>query len=104
MLWFERQVVGALLADVEPAHRPAIESYVDGALRALPEHVRLGVAAESVALTGWATVDRLVRRDGPAGPRLKPLESSPLLPVRQYVRLFRTLVTMARYEQPEVAT
>lgn len=103
MLAFERQLVGALLADVDPAQRPAIESYVDGALRALPEHVRFGVTAESLALTGWAAVDRLVRRDGPAGPRLEPLESSPIPPVRQYVRLFRTLVTLARYEQPEAA-
>jgi hypothetical protein len=104
MLWFERQVVRALSQDADPGQRAAIESYVDGALRALPEHIRFGVAAESVALGGWAKLDGLRQRDdgATAGARLGPLESSPIGPVRQYVRLIKTLVILAKYEQPAV--
>jgi len=103
MLWFDRQVVRALAQDADPGQLAAIETYVDGALRAMPEHIRLGVAAESVALGGWSKVDGLRRRSGGAapGPRLGPLESSPIGPVRQYVRLIKSLVIFAQHEQPE---
>jgi hypothetical protein len=104
MLWFERQVVRALSQDADPGQLAAIESYVDGALGALPEHIRLGVAAESVALGGWSRLDSLRHRaadGGAALPRLGPLESSPIGPVRQYVRLIRSLVIFAQHEQPE---
>jgi hypothetical protein len=106
MLSFERQVVAVLAGDVDPAQRKAIDSYVDGALGALPEIIRLGVAAESVALGGWAKIDGLRQRrnGGPVGPRLAPLESSFIGPVRQYVRLLRSLVLFAQYEQPEDET
>jgi hypothetical protein len=107
MLWFERQVVAALSRDAEPSQHAAIESYVDGALRAMPEHIRWGVAAESVALGAWARADAFRRRHKPHGthqgdgPRLEPLDRSPIAPVRQYVRLLRSLVIFAQYEQPE---
>jgi hypothetical protein len=105
MLWFERQVVRALSQDADPGQLAAIESYVDGALRAMPEHIRLGVAAESVALGGWSKLDGLRHRSGGAtpGPRLGPLESSPIGPVRQYVRLIKSLVIFAQHEHPEPA-
>jgi hypothetical protein len=46
MLWLERQVVATLSADADPAHRLAIEGYVDGVLQSMPELLRLGVAGE----------------------------------------------------------
>jgi hypothetical protein len=103
MLSFERQVVATLAGDADPRERAAIDSYVDGALGALPEIIRLGVAAESIALGVWSKADGLLqqRKGGPGGPRLGPLESSFIGPVRQYVRLMRSLVLFAQYEQPE---
>ena len=104
MLWFERQVVAALSRDEPPAVRSSIESYVDGALGALPEHIRAGVVAGSLTLGAWAKLDGLFHRgDAGGGLRLGPLESSPIAPVRQYLRLLRTLVIVAKYENLEQA-
>ena len=102
MLWFERQVVAALSRDEVPAVQSSIESYVDGALGALPELIRAGVVAGSLTLGAWAKIDGVLHRsDTQAGVRLGPLESSPIAPVRQYVRLLRTLVIVAKYENTE---
>jgi hypothetical protein len=95
MLWFEREVVSTLTAGIDEPLRSDVETYVDDALRAMPEHLRAGMAAESVALGLWA---RLRGRRG--GVDLEALESSPLDPVRQYVRLLRSLVLFAEHELP----
>ncbi len=95
MLWLEREVVASLTADVEPAHRAAIEGYVDGVLEDMPEVLRLGVAGESVVLGAGI---RLARR---AGSRrdlhawMDMFERSPIGPVRQYVRLLTSLTIFA---------
>ena len=94
MLRFERQVVASLVTAPDPDRRAAVESYVDGALRAMPEHLRAGVVAESLALGTW---DRLRRRGGGAID-LEPLESSGIDVIRQYVRLMRSLVLFAENE------
>ncbi len=96
MLWFERQVVATLAGSLDGPHRQAVEDFVDGALAAQPQHIRAGVAAESLVLGAWARLTP--RRRGQAGIRLEPLESSPLMPVRQYVRLLRSLVLFAQHE------
>lgn len=100
MLWLERQVVATLTADVDPGRRAAIASYVDGVLRAMPEHLRLGVAGESVVLgTGAWIADRLGSR-GSFGDRIDAWEHSRIGVIRQYVRLFSSLVIFANEELP----
>ena len=61
MLWFEREVVGALTDSPDQPLRSSVESFVDGSLRDMPEHLRAGVAGESVLLGD------LRRRPAPAG-------------------------------------
>jgi hypothetical protein len=94
VLAFERQVVSRLMSTTDPAHRAAVEAYVDGTLRSMPEHLRAGVAAESVLLGAWA---RLRRRQG-GELDLDALDGSPVDVVRQYVRLLRGLVLFAESE------
>jgi hypothetical protein len=94
VLAFERQVVGHLMSTTDPARRAAVEAYVDGTLRSMPEHLRAGVAAESVLLGAWARLRR--RRGGELD--LDALDGSPVDVVRQYVRLLRGLVLFAESE------
>jgi hypothetical protein len=93
MLGFERRMVAALTTTSDPTVRAGVEAWVDGSLRDMPEHLRFGVAAESVALGLWA---RVRGADDPA--LLRSFESSPVWPVRQYVRLLRSLVLFAENE------
>jgi hypothetical protein len=100
MLWFEREVVGALVRDADQPVRSAVEAFVDGTLRDMPEFIRAGVAAESILLGAYGAVlkargqlegDQLIER-------LDAWERSPLGPVRQWVRLHRSLVLFAEHE------
>jgi hypothetical protein len=95
VLAFERRVVAALTESTEPDRRAAVAAWVDGCLREMPEHLRAGVAAESLALSGWAAL-----RGGCGHPDdvMEGLARSGLPPVRQYVRLFRSLVLFADLE------
>ena len=93
MLGFERRMVAALTTTPDASLRAGVESWVDDTLRDMPEHLRLGVVAQSLALGAWARVrpradDALVRA----------FERSPLWPVRAYVRLLRSLVLYAENE------
>lgn len=95
MLWFERQVVDRLVTTSDTRRRRDIESFVDGALHAMPEHLRFSIGSASVMLAGWARVFR------PEPARLvRSLDTSPIAPIRQYVRLFRSLVLFAENELP----
>jgi hypothetical protein len=100
MLWFERRVVTTLTRDLDERHRPQVFDYVDTALRSMPEYLRAGVAAESVALGAFprlrAACGRLEDRDVTRW--LARLDASPVDPVRQYVRLLSSLVLFAREE------
>ena len=96
MLGFERRVAASLVADLDPELRRPVLGFVDSALRALPEHLRAGVAAESLVL---GACDRLLAAlRGGAGLGLESLEASPLGPVRQYARLMESLVLFAEHE------
>ena len=100
MLRFEREVVRSLVTSPDDHLRSAVEDYVDGALRAMPEYLRVGVAAESVGLGAWAGV---LGRRGASDPEalvrlLDRWEESPVGFVRQYVRLLRSLVLFAECE------
>jgi len=95
VLGFERRVVGTLVTTPDPRRRAEIEAFVDGTLRSMPEHLRAGVAAESLLLGVW---DRLRRRDGSDAVDLAALDGSRIDVVRQYVRLLRGLVLFAESE------
>lgn len=100
MLGFERQVVDHLVTTTDPARREAVRRWVDGSLADMPEHLRAGVLAESLAL---ATVARLRRAgarptDADVASAVRILDASPVALLRQYVRLFRSLVLFAEQE------
>lgn len=93
MLRFERELVEALSTTTDPAEHAAVVAWVDGTLHAMPELLRGGVAAGSIVLGTWA---RLTGRRGKA--LIDALESSPLPPVRQHLRLLRSLVLFGDLE------
>lgn len=93
MLGLEREVVASLLTVSEPDVRARVESWVDGSLRTMPEHLRAGVAVQSLV---FGAAFRLLRIRGDRAVSL--LERSPLMPMRQYVRLLRSLVLFGEQE------
>lgn len=94
MLGFERRMVAALTTAPDPALRAGVALWVGSSLGEMPEWLRLGVVAESVGLGLWARV----RPSLDDAALLRSFESSPLWPVRQYVRLLRSLVIFAEQE------
>jgi hypothetical protein len=103
MLWFEREVVGALTESPDQPLRSSVEAFVDGSLRDMPEHLRAGVAGESVLLGTYVLAlrrtGRLPEGDSHAlAARLESWESSRIGVLRQYVRLMRSLVVFAENE------
>ena len=93
MLGFERRIVAALTTVTDPDLRAGVAAWVDDTLRDMPEHLRLGVLAESIGLGLWATV-----RGTADAALIDSFEASPLWPVRQYVRLLKGLVLFAEHE------
>jgi hypothetical protein len=106
MLGFEREVVASLVTSTDPELRSAVLTYVDRSLRSMPEHLRAGVAAESLLLEAWVRVRRKLGASGEdLESQLDAWEGSRLSPVRQYVHLLRSLVLFAEHELvPEAAT
>jgi hypothetical protein len=103
MLWFEREVVGALIESPDQPLRSSIESFVDGSLRDMPEHLRAGVAGESVLLgtyvAGLRSTGRLAPGDREALlHHLESWETSPIGVLRSYVRMMKSLVVFAENE------
>ena len=101
MLWFERQVVARLMSpELEDQWRAEIEAYVDGALRVMPEHLRAGVAAESLLFGAWPYLQRAVGRLDPESldRSVERCAASRIDVVRQYVRLLQSLVLFAENE------
>jgi len=57
MLWLEREVVATLVSPtLDDDQRSVIETYVDDSLRSMPEHLRVGMAAESILFSAWPRV------------------------------------------------
>ncbi len=101
MLWFERQVVGALMhPDLDADTRAAVESYVAGTLQSMPEHLRAGVLAESLALGSRSWIEQRAGRFDRERlhARVMRWKHSSIDPVRQYVRLLESLVLFAENE------
>ena len=96
MLWFERQLVASITATGDHGARASVEAFVDGTLRSMPEHLRAGIGVVSVA---FGALRLRGDRAGGLSPRVvRLLEEGPLPPLRQYVRLFRSLVLFAEQE------
>lgn len=107
MLWFEREVVGALVATPDPAVRSSVEAFVDGSLRDKPAHLRLGVAAESILLGAYAAACRTLGRqsgDHTLRELLDGWEASRVGVVRQYVRAMKSMVLFAENELAPAGT
>jgi len=101
VLWFERAVVATLVNSADDdRRRTQIEEYVDGALRAMPEYLRAGVASESLLLGAWPRLEAALGRDDPQAlrARLERWKASRFDVVRQYVRLLQSLVLFAENE------
>ena len=102
MLSFERRVVDALLASVADPKRTTVATHVDGVLRDMPEHIRAGIAGQSVLLGAWWTTrSRFPGGDNGGVALIEHLEASPIGLVRQYIRLLRSLVLFAEHEIPD---
>jgi len=101
VLWFERQVVGALMSPtLDESARAAVESYVDETLRSMPEHLRAGVIAESLLFGVRPRLEHALGRavDGDVRTRVERWKTSRIDFVRQYVRLLQSLVLFAENE------
>ncbi len=100
MLPFERRVVAELTTAQAPEHRRAVQDWVDACLADMPDVLRLGVAAESVAFGLCVALLRPRRLDG----LLRWLDRSPIGVLQSYPRLFRSLVLFGELElEPEEA-
>ena len=99
MLPFEREVVGSLMSPaLDEDERAAVADYVDGALRAMPEHLRAGVVAESLLFGAWVRAGRALGRRGTLADQVTRWQRSPVDVIRQWVRLLHSLVLFAEHE------
>jgi hypothetical protein len=101
MLWIERQVVARLVnPQLDVRWQSAIEDYVDGALHAMPQHLRTGVAAESLIFGVRPNLQRALGRFDPGSldRTVEQWSASRIDVVRQYIRLLSSLVLFAENE------
>jgi hypothetical protein len=101
MLWIERQVVARLVSpQLDPRWQSAIEDYVDGALHAMPQHLRTGIVAESLVFGARPYFQRALCRFDPGSldRRVGQWSASRIDIVRQYIRLLSSLVLFAENE------
>lgn len=94
MLEFERRVTATLMTIDDPGTRTEVERFVSGSLGDMPEHLRAGVLVQSVAFGVWARA----RPRSATSHFVSTLEASRVPLLRQYVRLFRSLVLFAEQE------
>src|SRR3954462_6691332 len=99
MFWLEGRVVQALAGDDDHRTGGAISRFVDTSLAAMPQHLRLGVALESMGLGLWAPLRTGTNPDATATRRsMSGWEHNPVGVVRQYPRLMSSLVLFAQHE------
>lgn len=104
MVAFERWVVDCLTQTSDPELRRGVATYVDESLAAMPQHLRAGVLGESVILGTWVRLRGLRRRDDEGLQRhLEAWEHHPVDLIRQYVRVFGSLVIFAEIELADAA-
>jgi hypothetical protein len=102
MLWLERRVVSALAGADDERTGGGVSEFVETSLQAMPQHLRLGVAVESIGL-GLLTRLRYGSQPSPEAIQhsIDAWERAPVGVVRQYPRLLNSLVLFARYELPD---
>ncbi len=99
MFWLEGRVVTALAGDDDQRTGGAITTFVDTSLAAMPQHLRFGVALESVGLGMWVRLRHGPNPDAAAIRRsMTGWEHHPIGVVRQYPRLLSSLVLFAQHE------
>lgn len=102
MLWLERRVVSALAGPDDARTGGGVSEFVETSLAAMPQHLRLGVAVESI---GLGLLTRLRFGSDPSDESIQRSialwERAPIGVVRQYPRLMNSLVLFARYELPD---
>ena len=99
MLWLERRVVTALAGPDDVRTGGAISHFVDTSFTAMPQHLRLGVVVESLALGTYVRLrhgadpspDAIIRS-------IAQWEHNPIGVIRQYARLLSSLVVFAQQE------
>jgi hypothetical protein len=64
----------------------------------MPEFLRLGVFGETILLSTWARIRHGRQAAASVGAVVASLDRSPIGLLRQYVRLFRSLVLFAELE------
>jgi hypothetical protein len=94
VLRYEQLVVSELTTTSDPARRDDVATFVEGALGSMPEHLRAALVAASLLLGIYAQVV------GHGRPSVHSLDTSPIPQLRQYVRVFRSLVLFAEQELP----
>lgn len=97
---FRRRVVDALLDPLQPTQRGAAEAFVVGSLGDLPQHLRIGLALDSILLEALTRATHRGRLPDDATLRglVARWEANPLTPIRQYARLLSSLVLFADQE------
>jgi hypothetical protein len=99
MLWLEDRVVSALAGEDDVRTGGAISAFVGSSLAAMPQHLRLGVAVESLGLGAWMRLRHGRDPDAAAIRRsISGWERNPIGVVRQYPRLLSSLVIFAQQE------
>lgn len=104
MLAYERRVVAALLSTTDGTRTAQVSDYVDGALGAMPEVLRAGIAGISVGLGTFSKIRRVVARPRDPASEVAWLETHPIGLVRQWLRAIRSLVIFADEETHEAAS
>lgn len=101
---FKNQVIDVLLEPLDPTQRGAAEAFIAQSLADLPQHLKIGIALDSVLLEGLTRATHGGRI--PEAATLRALiakwESNPLTPIRQYARLLSSLVLFADQETMDV--
>jgi hypothetical protein len=103
MLPLEHRTVASMLSGADPDGRETVTGFVDDTLAAMPELIRAGIVAITVALTVWTGLRRVLGADDSPAARLGWLEDHPVGLVRQWVRALRSLVLFAEQELLEDA-
>lgn len=89
-----------MIEPIDLTRKAAVENFVAGSIADLPQHLRLGIIADSILLE---SITRFTHRGKiPDSESLRALmeswESNPFTPIRQYARLFTSLTLFADQE------
>ena len=97
---FRSRIIDALLEPLDPTQRGATEAFIAGSLADLPQHLKIGIALDSVLLEALTRVTHGGRIPDDATLRelIARWEANPLTPIRQYARLLSSLVLFADQE------